>query len=538
MATKLPRIGKNVRIATKKKPARYGTIIDAVGPKRWRVQFDDGSTEDLSSAQLCVYKAYYNQHARSPLKDALKTVKKAVPQTIGRLRRRKHKSSIDGGGSSAEGSSKSNFGSDSDDSDEAYRFDNNTNSNLSSSPDSTILDETPKPIEDNPRNNQLNKRQLFSGSGSDSESSAGGSFDDADLEEDCDGADTCPIILPTEDGGEQVDFVDRPMAKAAYNNAYKIMKQDKKRLIQSEHTITKIVKTPNKYVVGAKVKGAPNTIKKDKKGTIIEVCDEDNFYVIEWDDDNEQTCRMEKNLLRLEKETGLTYKWTVVEDHIAPSPPVQYEQHGVVNFSMKAFNAKPDDEDYNHPFALLIEKLWPGSWREQLAKMNEWIRNKESGTFKEVTQDEWWTFWGIVIFAAKVQKGGVDALWDKGKNKLLKELPSIDMSDRMKRYRFENIKRVIPIAFHGEDEADPWNPIKTLIDGFNNNRARTVAASYCKVHDESMCSYKPRSTKAGGLPFLSFIMRKPKPFGTEFKCTACTETGECFAFYVNKCKKM
>ena len=136
-------------------------------------------------------------------------------------------------------------------------------------------------------------------------------------------------------------------------------------------------------------------------------------------------------------------------------------------------------------------------------------------------------FWGILILAAKVEKGGVAALFDKGKEKLLDKLPSIDLSDRMKKYRFEQLKRVIPTAFHGDDEADPWNPIKSLIDGFNNNRARKIAASYCKVHNESMSAFKPRTMQTGGLPFLSFILRKPKPIGTELKVTACTETGKC-----------
>jgi hypothetical protein len=47
----------------------------------------------------------------------------------------------------------------------------------------------------------------------------------------------------------------------------------------------------------------------------------------------------------------------------------------------------------------------------------------------------------------------------------------------MKKYRFQQLKRVIPTAFHGDDEADPWNQINSIIDGFNNNRARKVAAS-------------------------------------------------------------
>jgi hypothetical protein len=96
----------------------------------------------------------------------------------------------------------------------------------------------------------------------------------------------------------------------------------------------------------------------------------------------------------------------------------------------------------------------------------------------------------------------------------------------MKLYRFKQIKKNMPKAFVGKDEEDPWNAIKGLVDGFNNSRARDIAASFTKVHDESMSSWKTRTTKLGGLPFLSFILRKPKPLGTEFKVTADTETGK------------
>jgi hypothetical protein len=91
-----------------------------------------------------------------------------------------------------------------------------------------------------------------------------------------------------------------------------------------------------------------------------------------------------------------------------------YDKVGVADFSMKDFKSKPGDYDYNHPFARLLEALWPGDWREQLAKMNEGLR-KDKSLGKEATGDEWWTFWGILIFAAKVEKGGVDTLFDKGK---------------------------------------------------------------------------------------------------------------------------
>jgi hypothetical protein len=42
---------------------------------------------------------------------------------------------------------------------------------------------------------------------------------------------------------------------------------------------------------------------------------------------------------------------------------------------------------------------------------------------------------------------------------------------------------------------------------FNNNRKQV----------ESMSTWRPRESEKGGLPHLSFITRKPAPFGTEFK---------------------
>lgn len=122
-----------------------------------------------------------------------------------------------------------------------------------------------------------------------------GSFDDA-VEEDKGGGgtDQMQIITPTEDGGEQVEIIDRPMKKAAYKNSYPIMKEEKKRLINEEHVIIKTVKSQNKHVVGGKVVGAPNSINKDRTGTIIEVCAGD-VYLIQWDDEDMLDCQMERN---------------------------------------------------------------------------------------------------------------------------------------------------------------------------------------------------------------------------------------------------
>lgn len=48
----------------------------------------------------------------------------------------------------------------------------------------------------------------------------------------------------------------------------------------------------------------------------------------------------------------------------------------------------------------------------------------------------------------------------------------------------------------------------------------TSSAANIKVLDETMSAYRPRTTKSGTLPYLSFILRKPEPLGTEFKTLA------------------
>jgi hypothetical protein len=73
---------------------------------------------------------------------------------------------------------------------------------------------------------------------------------------------------------------------------------------------------------------------------------------------------------------------------------------------------------------------------------------------------------------------------------------------------------------------DPWHMVLLMVDGYNSNRQSWLAASVRKVLDESMSAFKPRTSKTGGLPHLSFILRKPEPLGTEFKTIACAVTGK------------
>ena len=72
---------------------------------------------------------------------------------------------------------------------------------------------------------------------------------------------------------------------------------------------------------------------------------------------------------------------------------------------------------------------------------------------------------------------------------------------------------------------DPWYSARGGINGFNENRARTILKSNVMVPDESMIAWEPQTTKTGGLPNISYIKRKPKPLGTELKDVADGRSG-------------
>jgi hypothetical protein len=110
--------------------------------------------------------------------------------------------------------------------------------------------------------------------------------------------------------------------------------------------------------------------------------------------------------------------------------------------------------------------------------------------------------------------------------------PNIDLTPHMPMRCFEDIKTFLPYAFADFEKQnpalpnhDPWYMLSKLIDKFNKNRVKAVAASVIKLLDESMSAWHPRKGKTGGLLNISFILRKPEPLGTEFKSMGCSETG-------------
>ena len=85
--------------------------------------------------------------------------------------------------------------------------------------------------------------------------------------------------------------------------------------------------------------------------------------------------------------------------------------------------------------------------------------------------------------------------------------------------------QIIPFCFGSKSEADPWKMIRDFVDDFNSNRRNNLTPGGQFCYDESMSQWKPRTSKTGGLPHLSFVQRRPMPLRTEFKNVVDCDTG-------------
>ncbi len=90
----------------------------------------------------------------------------------------------------------------------------------------------------------------------------------------------------------------------------------------------------------------------------------------------------------------------------------------------------------------------------------------------------------------------------------------------MARDRFEAIKAQFATHPLNPDYSDRWYPIRDFVDRFNKNRRENIFPSWRVVVDECMCAWRGKD-----LPHLSFIPRKPEPYGVEFKSIADGESG-------------
>jgi hypothetical protein len=82
-------------------------------------------------------------------------------------------------------------------------------------------------------------------------------------------------------------------------------------------------------------------------------------------------------------------------------------------------------------------------------------------------------------------------------------------------YRWKEFKRFLPFIFKDESrkETDPWWEFVLAVEEFNQIRSTKLNGSQWISVDETMSAWRPRKTALGGLPNISFIVRKPEPLG-------------------------
>lgn len=233
---------------------------------------------------------------------------------------------------------------------------------------------------------------------------------------------------------------------------------------------------------------------------------------------------------------GPTLTWKVINEESLSEErvelPDEFQTVGVFGFDFQHHPiryGKRNCKTRGNYLKLLLH-LWPGDWRTQLKQLNVMVRNdnklKRKSNKREyqppISENEFWIWWGLLL-VARVH-GRIGKIWDTVD-------PAgvdfrVDYAQYMPQHRFQFIRHYMSYVFcdpkaKGEDD---WWQVIGGINAFNENRKRTVCSSALKVLDESMSAFKPRTTKTGNLPHLSYIFRKPEPLGTEFKVTACAET--------------
>jgi hypothetical protein len=232
-----------------------------------------------------------------------------------------------------------------------------------------------------------------------------------------------------------------------------------------------------------------------------------------------------KTILVEHKKSKTTWKWTLVEDHIPDKPTIEFEQVGLRGFDFENLS--------DHPAADVFFELWPGDYRQHLRVLNLWVAERNADIrdrrkiVKEVTHREYHHFLAILLYGCGYDEAGKDLWGVKNDYPSVYGAPDLKLYTKMSCDRFKALKSIFHLGFTDPstvDKSDPWWEIRSLVDGFNENRKAKVAASVYKVMDESMSSFRPKTSKTGNLPNISYVKRKPKPLGTEFKNMVCGAT--------------
>jgi hypothetical protein len=139
-----------------------------------------------------------------------------------------------------------------------------------------------------------------------------------------------------------------------------------------------------------------------------------------------------------------------------------------------------------------------------------------------------------VIFGGAQYKAGTN-LWATTKKGMLR---APDFGMHLSQDKFKKILRYWSKGPDGTQEKlrdNPWEEVDIWIRGFNKNRQAEIEVGTDITPDEMMFEWTGQEGP-GGIPFKSWIERKPKPFGSELKSVCEGTFGICMYIELQKGK--
>jgi Transposase IS4 len=134
----------------------------------------------------------------------------------------------------------------------------------------------------------------------------------------------------------------------------------------------------------------------------------------------------------------------------------------------------------------------------------------------------------LLIAAANEAEVGVESLWKIGSTGGRRNYP--DFGQYMPCNYFKAFMSAAAKVFGPEEEwyTDkrdiPWEAFTPALESFNNKRRSLFHLKFLMM-DESMSGWRPKTSKLGGLPNISYEPRKPVPLGTMLRNAAECVTG-------------
>ena len=218
--------------------------------------------------------------------------------------------------------------------------------------------------------------------------------------------------------------------------------------------------------------------------------------------------------------------WTVVSEHVPDDDALEPERQNIGLRGIE-LHRLPQTMLFAHMFLYLAFE----DWRAKVVKMNAAIdkvdvEQEDKRKARHFTEAEFVTGIAIMISTAGCADRGA-VLWNsnghasrRAEDDVMWEsvVPKVTFDNYMKAYRFKEFRKFLPCIWEDStlENSDPWWQFVSAISEFNSRRRSVMITSKWKVFDESMSAYRPRTTKTGNLPNLSFILRKPEPLGRMF----------------------